>query len=94
MNLKKHIFAVALALLLLLAILPSAYADVIYPAPGPVQAGSELDHLLATVDYGSLVSVMDGTLPLGVGLYTEDGLTGIDLYLRGIPGTDKPERRH
>ena len=85
MTMKKHIFAAALALLLLLAMLPAAYADVIYPAPAPVQAGSEIDHLVATVDYGVQVSVMDATFPVGVALYAENGAAGMDLYLRGLP---------
>lgn len=81
----KHVFAAALVLLLLLAVVPSAFADVIYPAPAPLAAGSQLDHLVATVAYGTPVSVTDGTLPTGVGLYTEDGPDGTNLYLRGTP---------
>ena len=81
----KRIFAAALVFLLLSTMLPAAFADVIYPAPAPLQAGSELNHLVATVAAGTPVSVVDGTLPLGVGLYEEDAPDGTNLYLRGTP---------
>ncbi len=81
----KHYFAAALVLLLLAVMMPAASADVIYPAPAPIQAGTELDHLLATVTPGTQVSVEDGTLPAGVGLYTEDAPEGVNLFLRGTP---------
>ena len=81
----KQYFAAALVLLLLAVMMPAAYADVIYPAPAPIQAGTALDHLLATVTPGTPVSVEDGTLPAGVGLYTEDAAEGVNLYLRGTP---------
>ena len=81
----KQYIAAALVLLLLAVMMPAAYADVIYPAPAPIQAGTALDHLLATVTPGTPVSVEDGTLPAGVGLYTEDAAEGVNLYLRGTP---------
>lgn len=85
MNVKKRLIAAALVLLLLLLPTPSAFGDAIYPAPGEVQAGSYLDHLVATVAAGLSVTVMDGTLPDGVELYTEEGAEGLNVYLRGTP---------
>ena len=84
MSNSKRIIAAALILVLLLALMPAAGAD-IYPAPTPVQAGSALEHKIATVNAGETVSAMAETLPLGVDLYTEPCMDGIDLFLRGVP---------
>ena len=81
----KCFFAAALVLVLLLATAPGACADVLYPAPAPVQAGSELNHLVATVSADAAISVMEESIPAGVILSAEPGLEGIDIYLRGVP---------
>ena len=81
----KRIFAAALVLALLLAMAPGACADVLYPAPAPIQAGSELNHLVATVSADADISVMEESIPAGVVLYAEPGLEGMDIYLRGVP---------
>ena len=49
MKAVKLFLAAALALLLVSMPLPRAAADAIYPAPGTVEAGTYLDHLVATV---------------------------------------------
>ena len=82
---KKRIFSAALCLLLLLSCGPLAFADVIYPAPGDVEAGSPLEHLAATVAPESSVSAAESTLPDGVNVETDDGSDGLDIYLRGTP---------
>ena len=82
---KKRIFSAALCLLLLLSCGPLAFADVIYPAPGDVEAGSPLEHLAATVAPESSVSAAENTLPDGVNVETDDGSDGLDIYLRGTP---------
>lgn len=82
---NKRFFAAALILVLLLAMMPAAFADVLYPAPAPVQAGSELEHRIATVSADAMISVMEESFPLGVSLYAEPGTEGTDLILRGVP---------
>ena len=82
---NKRIFSAALCLLLLLSCSPLAFADVIYPAPGDVAAGSPLEHLAATVGSGSSVSAAENTLPDGVNVETDDGSDGLNVYLRGTP---------
>lgn len=79
----KHMISTAAVLLLMLLILPTAFADVTYPAPGDIEAGTRLDHLVATVSAGSHVSASEGTLPAGITLETETGADGINIYLRG-----------
>ncbi len=85
MNAKKLIFAALLVLLLLLVMAPAAFADSIYPAPGPLEAGSSLDHLLATVAADTPVSAAEGTLPYGVNLEVESNGAEWNVYLRGTP---------
>lgn len=84
---KTHTLWLAAVLALLLVSLPlcCAFADAIYPAPGVVQAGSFLDHLVATVGSGLSVTAMEGTLPEGVTLVTEESFEGVNVYLRGTP---------
>lgn len=84
MNRKTFLIAAALMLTLLLAILPAACAD-IYLAPSTVQAGSELNHLLATVDSDTVVTFMDNSVPDGVAVVAENGQNGLDVFLRGVP---------
>ena len=60
MKANKLLFAALLVLLLLLVMAPAAFADSIYPAPGPVEAGSSLNHLLATVAADTPVSAAEG----------------------------------
>lgn len=79
----KHMISTAAVLLLMLLILPTAFADVTYPAPGDIEAGSRLDHLVATVSADSRVSASEGTLPAGITLETETGAAGLNIYLRG-----------
>lgn len=84
---KKRLFSAALLLMLMLSISVSAFATVAYPAPGPVEVGQNLDHLLATVSSESAVSAVEGTLPDGVGLAVVPKDTEKDIYLRGVPVT-------
>lgn len=79
----KHMISMAVALLLMLLLLPTAFADVTYPAPGDIEAGTRLDHLVATVGADSHVSAAEGTLPSGIALETETGADGLNIYLRG-----------
>ena len=85
MKANKLLFAALLVLLLLLVMAPAAFADSIYPAPGPVEAGSSLNHLLATVAADTPVSAAEGTLPYGVNLEVEANGTEGNVYLRGTP---------
>lgn len=83
---KKHIkrlLSTAAVLLLMLLLLPTAFADVTYPAPGDIEAGTQLNHLVATVSADSLVSASEGTLPAGIALETESGNEELNIYLRG-----------
>ena len=82
--LKSSLVAI-LCLLLLLAAAPGAYADMIFPAPEPVQAGSELNHHVATLNADVPISVMEESFPAGVSLYTEFAPEGQNIYLRGVP---------
>ena len=85
MKAKKLVFAALLVLLMLLVMAPAAFADSIYPAPGPMEAGSSLDHLLATVAADTPVSAAEGTLPYGVNLEVEAYGEEWNVYLRGTP---------
>lgn len=82
---KKRILSMAVMLLLLLSIVPAAHADITYPSPGDVMAGSQFQHLVAEVSLGSLVSVAQNTLPPGVSLITEDTAAYTQIYLSGTP---------
>ena len=84
---KKRVFSAVLILLLLCAVTPAAWADVTYPAPAPVPAGTSMDHLVATVAAGSRVAAALGTLPDGVYLETSPTAEGLNIYLRGTPTT-------
>ena len=85
MKALKSSLAAVLCLLLLLAAAPGAYADMIFPAPEPVQAGSELNHHVATLNADVPISVMEESFPAGVSLYTEFAPEGQNIYLRGVP---------
>lgn len=85
MKFRKRLPAAAFVLLLLSLLLPSAFGDAIYPAPGTIEAGSYLDHLVATVGPGLPVAAMEGTLPPGVELAAEEGPDGLNVFLRGVP---------
>ena len=85
MKALKSSLAAILCLLLLLAAAPGAYADMIFPAPEPVQAGSELNHHVATLNADVPISVMEESFPAGVSLYTEFAPEGQNIYLRGVP---------
>ena len=81
---KKAVLSAAI-LLLLLCFSPAALADVIYPNPAPMELGQALDHLAASVEPGSRISVVAGTLPPGVALETEEHEDAMYVYLRGVP---------
>ena len=85
MKAKKLVFTAVLVLLALLAAAPAACADTIYPAPGTIEAGSNLDHLFATVEADSSVDVKEGTLPDGIRLEVEPNGEEWNVYLRGVP---------
>ena len=85
MKAKKLLFAALLVLLLLLVMAPAAFADSIYPAPGPMEAGSSFNHLLATVAANTSVSAEGNTLPYGVDLAVEPNGEEWNVYLRGMP---------
>lgn len=82
---KKQMISICLALLLLFSLLPAAYGDMTYGAPGDVEAGSQLEFLAATVSGDSSVSVQEDTLPEGVSLRTELTGEGQNVYLFGVP---------
>ena len=77
---KRSLFSAAVVLLLMLLILPSAWADTIYPAPEAVVQGEYIDHLVATVTDGGQVAA---TLPEGLSLSLADDGTTKQVYLRG-----------
>ena len=85
LTMKKRVLSAALCLLLLLSCGPCAFADVIYPAPGDVAAGSPLEHLAATVAPESSVNADENTLPAGISVETDSGMEGTNIYLRGTP---------
>ena len=82
---NKRLISTAVILLLIFSILPAAYADVTYPAPGNIEAGSQLDHLWAVVSTSDTVTPLGNTFPDGVLLETEDKSDGKYIYLRGTP---------
>ena len=82
---NKKILSAAVILLLLLCMAPAAFADVTYPDPEPLEVGQTLNHLAASVEPGSTVSVSAGALPPGVDLYLDDRADTTDVYLRGVP---------
>ncbi len=84
---NKRLISIAVILLLMFSILPAAYADVTYPAPGDIEAGSTLDHLLAVVSTGNTVTAAENTMPSGIVLETEEQTDGLYVYLRGTPTT-------
>lgn len=81
---KKRLISMAAMLLLMLAIIPAAFADVTYPAPGDIPVGGTLDHLVAIVSASS-AQATEGTLPPGILLETSSGSDGLYIYLRGTP---------
>ena len=82
---KKTLISAALMLLLIFSLPGVAFADVIYPAPGNVEAGSFMNHLIAELSPGSEVSASG--LPEGVALVAEPGEELTRVYLRGTPTT-------
>lgn len=82
---KKRLLSAALVLLLMLLILPAACADLTYSDPAPLELGAALDHLAATTAPGSDVRVIEGMLPPGVELETEEQEDTLYVYLRGVP---------
>ena len=82
---KKQGISALLLLLLMLLIPVTASADVIYPAPEAFVAGTEVDHLLATLDPGGTVWTDPALLPEGLSLETEETAEGVNVYLRGVP---------
>ena len=81
----RFLLTAALMLTLLLAARPAAAADIIYPGPASIEAGSYLNHLVATVQADAALSYVPGALPPGVEFVSEQGLDGINVYLRGTP---------
>ena len=67
---KQKGLAALLVLLLILCIPGTAWADVIYPAPGAFTVGEEVNHLLATLDPGSTAWIDPAQLPEGLYLDT------------------------
>ena len=84
----KHIrflLTAALILALLASVAPAAFADILYPAPSALEAGTPLNHLVASVDAGTALSWVPGALPPGVELVAEEAEESVDIYLRGTP---------
>lgn len=84
---KKQGISALLVLLLLLLIPATASADVIYPAPGELVVGVEVDHLLATLDPEGSFWTDPALLPEGLHVDTVESEEGIQVYLRGVPTT-------
>ena len=82
---KKSLISALLVLLLIISLPAAAFADVIYPAPGNVEAGSYMNHLIAELTPGCQVSASG--LPEGVSLAEEPGEELTQVYLRGTPTT-------
>lgn len=82
---KKQGISALLVLLLLLLIPATASADVIYPAPGELVVGVEVDHLLATLDPEGSFWTDPSLLPEGLYVDTVESEDGIQVYLRGVP---------
>ena len=82
---KKHWISAALAVLLILLIPVMASADVIFPAPGAITVGEDVDHLLAVLDPEGTVWTNPDLMPAGLRLETEEFDGGINVYLRGVP---------
>ena len=82
---KKHLISVAILLLLMLSIPTAAWADMIYPAPEDLIVGTQVDHLLATLDPGGTVWTDVELMPAGLRLETEETDGGVEVYLRGTP---------
>ncbi len=82
---SRFLLTAALTLMLLFAVRPTASADIIYPGPASIEAGSYLNHLVATVQADAALSYVPGALPPGVEFVSEQGLDGINVYLRGTP---------
>ncbi len=82
---KKNVTAFALVLLLVFSMAGGAFADITYTAPVDVEAGLAFKHLLATVSSGNTISAMEGSLPPGCEIVTEETSNGLDVYLSGTP---------
>ena len=81
---KKWIFSGLLALLLMLALLPCAYADE-YISLGSYTAGSELEYPIASGLSAGERTVEN--LPDGLRVEARESETGVALYLAGRPTT-------
>ena len=82
---KKQGISALLVLLLLIFIPVTASADVIYPAPGELVVGVEVDHLLATLDPEGSFWTDPALLPEGLYVDTVESEGAIQVYLRGVP---------
>ena len=82
---KKQGIAALFVMLVLLLIPATASADVIYPAPGELVVGQEVNHLLATLDPGGSFWTDPALLPEGLYVETEESEEAIQIYLRGVP---------
>ena len=82
---KKQGISALLVLLLLIFIPATASADVIYPAPGELVVGVEVDHLLATLDPEGSFWTDPALLPEGLYVDTVESEGAIQVYLRGVP---------
>lgn len=82
---KKAILSAVLVLLMMLSYPSCAFADVIYPAPEDVEAGTYMNHRIASMDSGGEASASG--LPEGVSLESQLSENGEDLYLRGTPSS-------
>ena len=80
----KKLLSAAVFLLLLLCLSPRASADVTYPDPAPLEVGQTLNHLAASVEPGSSVTVSAGLLPPGVELVLDQQPGADYVYLRGV----------
>ncbi len=81
---KKWIFSGLLVLLLMLALLPCAYADE-YITLGSFTAGSELEYPIASFLSAGECTVEN--LPDGLRVEARESETGVSLYLMGRPTT-------
>ena len=82
---KKQWISALLVLLLMLLIPVTACADVIYPAPGDLVVGEEVNHLLASLDPGGTVDYDPTLLPEGLYVLSVETAAGVDVYLCGTP---------
>lgn len=82
---KKRFLSAVFVLLMMFLLLPTASADVLYPAPDSVQAGQPIEHLVATVTSDAQISCAG--LPEGLRLDAETQGAETNVFLRGAVQT-------